>query len=124
MTQQGFDPRVGGGLYGAGVYFAESASKASQYVPPDKSGEQWMFLARVYLGTPHHTTKVMPADTKRPPCSEMAGCAKQGIGCFHPRCDSVIAASHHFREFIVYDADYAYPEFAVRFERFKAGKKT
>jgi hypothetical protein len=53
-VQQGFDTRVGGGMLGAGLYFAESASKADQYVTPDN--DQWMFLARVYLGTPHHTS--------------------------------------------------------------------
>jgi len=122
VTRQGFDPRVGGGLYGTGVYFAESVSKAQQYVPPNASGEQWMFLARVYLGTPHHTSQAMNA-TKRPPCVEMSSCEKKGLGCWHPRCDSIIAETHHFREFVIYDADLAYPEYAIRFERHKAGKK-
>jgi hypothetical protein len=59
VIDQGFDHRVGGGMLGSGIYFAESASKSDQYVPPTTNSNptpnargmpsgkpQWMFLAR------------------------------------------------------------------------------
>ena len=108
---------------GAGAYFAENASKAEQYVPPDKNG-QWMFLARVYLGTPHHTDVEMGKAT-RPPCVDGKKCKKKGKGCTHQRADSVVFydSGKRFREFVVYDCDLAYPEYIIQYERWRGGKK-
>lgn len=83
-----------------------------------------MFLARVYLGTPHHTDQDM-GKTTRPPCVDGKKCKKKGVGCSHARADSVVFynSKKRFKEFVVYDSDLAYPEYAVRYERWRGGKK-
>mmetsp|Transcript_9151 Transcript_9151/g.20376 ORF Transcript_9151/g.20376 Transcript_9151/m.20376 type:complete len:427 (-) Transcript_9151:87-1367(-) len=74
----GFDDRLGNvkGMYGAGTYFADMASKADQYAgqynPPGTAhgslGEKaTMFLSRVSLGCPFLTNFSME-QLRRPPC--------------------------------------------------------
>eukprot|EP00039_Didymoeca_costata_P006815 m.93604 g.93604 ORF g.93604 m.93604 type:complete len:533 (-) comp13403_c0_seq2:2791-4389(-) len=126
VCNHGFDNRVSStGLFGNGIYFAESASKSDQYVP---RGEGSMFLARVTLGTPH-LERAARNKTRRPPCIEGHYDPLppfNGTPCSHPRCDSVIALSKlqdpnaclpTFREFIVYDGAQCYPEFLITYER-------
>jgi hypothetical protein len=110
VAREGFDPRLGGGLFGQGAYFAESASKSDQYVSGTTKN---MFVARVALGRPH-VTRTNMTDARRPPCSN--GCRT----CTHPkRCHSIIFddRTFRFREFIVYDITAAYPEFLVQYKR-------
>ena len=87
IAEQGFDPRVSkAGLLGHGTYFAETASKADQYVPPSsKGGSLVMFLARVTLGSPHITNSVM-TNLTRPPDIDGNQISKLP----RPRCHSVI----------------------------------
>eukprot|EP01119_Soliformovum_irregulare_P012818 TRINITY_DN3348_c1_g1_i4.p1 TRINITY_DN3348_c1_g1~~TRINITY_DN3348_c1_g1_i4.p1 ORF type:complete len:100 (-),score=20.91 TRINITY_DN3348_c1_g1_i4:76-375(-) len=94
-------------MFGAGVYFAENSSKSNNYVP--NSEKRRMLICRVTLG---ESAILLQADStlRRPP-------SKKGNSLYH----SVIgesksqnfAASLFYREFIVYDCDQAYPEFAV-----------
>jgi len=74
----GFDDRLGSakGMYGAGTYFADMASKADQYAgrynepgnPKGSVGEKAvMFLSRVTLGCPYLTNHSLE-QLRRPPC--------------------------------------------------------
>jgi len=115
----GFDERLGNvkGMYGAGTYFADMASKADQYAgqynppgtPHGSVGEHaTMFLSRVALGCPFLTNFSME-QLRRPPClqghfdlnlywNEDVKLGKpwpeKGVGfrvCEHPRFNSVLA---------------------------------
>jgi hypothetical protein len=117
ITEHGFDERVAGlgGLFGAGVYFAEMCSKSDQYCTPNESGILNMFLSRVVFGSSHPTTVGMPRNsngdaTRRPP--DMPGTS----GRPH---DSIVyrPGGNKYNEFIVYDKAQAYPEFLVEFKR-------
>ncbi|ESO06900.1 hypothetical protein HELRODRAFT_191235 [Helobdella robusta] len=93
IIDQGFDFRLGNSksLFGQGIYFAESATKADQYAD-DKSkraapGEVLsMFVSRVFLGRLHNCEQPYPF--KRPPCSQ-EGCHSETCHQ-HPLCDSVL----------------------------------
>lgn len=118
IAHRGFDNRLGGpAMLGAGTYFAESPSKADQYVPV--GGKHHMFLARVLLGSPHRTSAQM-VDLKRPPCV----LGHTGV-CEHTRRDSVIFRPKNeskFREFVVYDPTSCYPEYLIEYERVHDGR--
>jgi len=115
----GFDDRLGNvkGMYGAGTYFADMASKADQYAgqynapgtPQGSVGEHaTMFLSRVALGCPFLTNFSME-QLRRPPCLQghfdlnlfwnedvrmgKPWCEKKVSFrvCEHPRFDSVLA---------------------------------
>ena len=117
IMHSGFDERVAnlGGLFGAGVYFAENSSKSDEYCTPDSSGSCYMFLSRVMLGTPFLAEQPM-SQLRRPP----------NLHGSNRLCDSVIGvtkATHpsafleRYREFIVYDRRQAYPELLIEFKR-------
>ncbi|XP_013397857.1 uncharacterized protein LOC106164469 [Lingula anatina] len=120
ICSTGVDFRIAneGGMFGQGIYTAESSSKADQYA--DATGDRQttglkMFVCRVLLGDVFYCreTKKFP----RPPCT--------GAGCNDPKCrthenfhDSVIGdAQKLFREFVVYDRGQCYPEFLVTYDR-------
>jgi hypothetical protein len=114
ITQHRFDERVANlaGLFGAGIYFAESCGKSDQYTQPDRLGHDklhWLILARVTLGnTFHHTSSHMNHIRRAP---EAPG---GGGRC----CDAVIGAvPGMFREHIVYDRTQCYPEFVIAYSR-------
>ena len=118
IVSHGFDERVAGdGLFGAGIYFAESVTKSDKYCTPGPRSVCSMFLARVALGTPCEQLKGLDAKERRAP-------ARPGGG--DRRFDSVLGvttASHpgallrRFREFVVYDRRQCYPELLVEFRR-------
>eukprot|EP00743_Colponemidia_sp_Colp-15_P009984 GILK01010955.1.p1 GENE.GILK01010955.1~~GILK01010955.1.p1 ORF type:complete len:1401 (-),score=269.56 GILK01010955.1:37-3882(-) len=112
ICEHGFDERVAalGGMFGAGIYFAEQSSKSDQYVRRDSQGLFYMFVSRVMLGTQVYHTQGSMIQIRRPP--DLPG---QRGRCF----DSVVfdATGQHYREFIVYDRTQAYPEFLVAYER-------
>lgn len=123
LCQRGFDARVGalGGLFGAGCYFAESASKSDQYVPND--GEYFMFLCRATLGTPFVTPR-QHRNIRRPPTVD--GQFDSWPPSSAARCDSVVgnikkydssSVLDKFREFVVYDHTQCYPEYLIEYER-------
>jgi len=80
IKKAGFDERLGSvkGMYGAGTYFSDMASKADQYsgkynppgLPQGSVGE-WavLFLSRVTLGCPYLTRQSLE-QLRRPPCIE------------------------------------------------------
>jgi hypothetical protein len=126
ITSQGFDERVSrlNGMLGAGVYFAESASKSDQYVAAQQAAgdECTMLLCRVALGRACEAgagdvqgrafANVRRAPCVNPACSRNARCA-------HARHGSVVCdrGGGTFREFVVYDRAQCYPEVVVRYRR-------
>jgi serine/threonine protein kinase len=117
VAAAGFDERVAnmGGLYGAGVYFAENLCKSHQYTTPGQGGERVAFYSRVMLGEAH----VAPGRyrERRPPLRPAAaGGGGGGSSCFP--YDSVVGgrARQVHREYIVYDRDQTYPEFLVYYK--------
>merc|ERR1712224_649327 len=104
IVQEGFDERVCslGGMFGAGVYFAQDSCKSGQYAEIDSNNSNWFLLCRVRLGRPCYAGCAMPYMRKPP-----------------DGCDSVVfnpgaAPIGHHREFIIYDRYQAYPEYVVQ----------
>jgi hypothetical protein len=112
IEENGFDERVGalGGMFGAGVYFADMCSKSDQYCTPRAGRYFYLFLSRVMLGVPYGTTSAMPL-TRRPPV--MAGVQ----GRPHDSITYTPGGVNRYREFIVYDKAQTYPEYLVEYER-------
>eukprot|EP00960_Hanusia_phi_P076693 768599-Hanusia_phi.AAC.2 len=118
IAEFGFDERVGlvNGLFGAGIYMAENASKSDEYCTPDRQGLCYMFLVRAVLGTPFEALQQLKM-ARRPPSIP---------GQNNRLYDSVIGVtskSHpgaflqKYREFVVYDGYQVYPEFIIVFKR-------
>jgi hypothetical protein len=102
IIKEGVDERVCslGGLFGAGVYFAEESCKSGQYAKKYQ-GKHYFFLSRVCLGRPYYATTCMNS-TRRAP---------DGSDCVIANVGSAINLGH--RELIVYDRFQAYPEFLI-----------
>jgi len=110
----GFDERVSyfdadrkqiGGLFGAGVYFAEHCSKSDQYCTPEPfapDGTFYLILARVTMLKFFWTEKGLKNQRRAP----------DGF-------DSVVGqlSAKQYREFIVYDRRQTYPEYIVEYKR-------
>ena len=103
-------------MFGRGVYFSESPSKADQYVRADSSGKLYMFLSCVCLGrcqvvrTPRSNEAFLP---------EVDGLSTAEVPVYY---DSMMAdvRGMRFREFVVGKDTSAYPELLVEYERFEA----
>eukprot|EP00933_Yihiella_yeosuensis_P005067 TRINITY_DN10948_c0_g1_i1.p1 TRINITY_DN10948_c0_g1~~TRINITY_DN10948_c0_g1_i1.p1 ORF type:complete len:399 (-),score=59.29 TRINITY_DN10948_c0_g1_i1:13-1209(-) len=102
-----------GSLYGKGIYFAEASSKADEYAHDDTEGLYMglyaMLLSRVTCGDCLYNDEIKPnCDSLR---NDMA---KYG-------CHSVLGdrekARNTYREFVVFDANQAYPEYVVIYRR-------
>lgn len=102
-----------GNLYGPGIYFAESSSKADEYATDDHDGLYKglyaMLLCRVCLGNP-----IFSADV-HPNASELQG--KLDAGGFHSIVGDRARAVGTFREFVIRDPRQAYPAFAIIYRR-------
>ena len=108
-----------GGMFGAGMYFAERCSKADAYAGPGARGERAkLIVARVVLGTPH-VTKVPLNGVRRPPTLSGAFDGGTRPPTAERRCDSVVfdGTGKNYREFVVFDRNQCYPEFVVEYER-------
>jgi len=141
VKKQGFDERVSAvtGMFGAGIYFAENASKSNQYIPCptcnqgaittegqcscSEPGVFGMLLCRVILGDTHiclkydeNKYKGDPRNPVRRPPAKTEG----GLDLY----DSILGESKKngadllkYREFIVYDRRQVYPEYIVYYKR-------
>jgi hypothetical protein len=118
ITNFGFDERVGslGGMFGAGIYFADMISKSDQYVQPNAAGRYSVFVARVCLGAGFKATGRM-GQTRRPPVMPDVPGRPHDSVVYDQTCPSLSGSGKHYSEFIVYDKAQAYPEFLVEFER-------
>lgn len=143
LIHDGYDPRVSSldGMFGGGFYLAENSSKSNQYIPCPGCGKNAIFrdghckckcqqnlefsiiLYRAVLGDVHVARKYdrnkyrvgeQGRRVRRPPLNENSG----------NLYDSVMGESiaHggdtlNYREFILYEANQAYPEYLIKFRR-------
>jgi len=104
-----------GTMYGRGVYFAESSSKADEYAEDDKKGIYRglyaMLLCRVTLGR-------LLVDAEVRPDVQKLEAACRGLGATH---HSILGdrqkARGTYREFVVFNSTQAYPEFIIIYRR-------
>mmetsp|Transcript_78219 Transcript_78219/g.253320 ORF Transcript_78219/g.253320 Transcript_78219/m.253320 type:complete len:846 (-) Transcript_78219:170-2707(-) len=102
-----------GALFGRGLYFAESCLKADEYVRADDRGWFPMILCRVTLGNVNYCDAEDPwelRDTFRVSC-------RAGAGGHHSVLGDREKVRQTFREFVVFDAHQAYPEYIVWYTR-------
>lgn len=101
------------GLFGAGLYFAESSSKSDEYVKPDKSERYPVVICRVTLG---HINYCPNKDPTTDP-----GRTKLEASCLGGEYHSVLGdrkkAKGTYREFVVYNHHQVYPHFIVWYKR-------
>jgi len=101
------------GLFGAGLYFAESCSKSDEYVKPDTENRFPVVICRVTLG---HINYIPHKDPTTDP-----GRDKLESSCLSGEYHSVLGdrkkAKGTYREFIVYDHYQVYPHFIVWYKR-------
>jgi len=104
------------GMYGPGLYFAESVSKSDEYTDRglasdsgDAESLRCLLLCRVSLGSPLYN------DDRSPQGFELA--QKVLSGAYGSILGDREACSGTHREFIVFDADAVYPNYAVYYRR-------
>jgi len=104
-----------GTMYGKGLYFTESCTKADEYAMDEPGGHydsvRGLLLCRVCLGNFHYTLDREPSAIDKYRNGE---------------CDSTIGdrakAVNTYREMVVYDRDQVYPEYLVLYERLQRGE--
>jgi hypothetical protein len=102
-----------GNLYGPGIYFAESSSKADEYAGDDEDGLYRglyaMLLCRVSLGNPVVTTEDVPDVPKL--------ARELETDTHHSILGDREAAKGTFREFIIRDTRQVYPAYVIIYRR-------
>mmetsp|Transcript_35857 Transcript_35857/g.65119 ORF Transcript_35857/g.65119 Transcript_35857/m.65119 type:complete len:1223 (+) Transcript_35857:97-3765(+) len=101
------------GLFGAGLYFAESSSKSDEYCQGDARGRFPMILCRVALGRINYCPNVDPV--KDPGRDKLEGSCIGGE--YHSVLGDRKKARGTYREFVVYDHYQVYPQFIVWYSR-------
>ncbi|XP_065883611.1 poly [ADP-ribose] polymerase tankyrase-2-like [Dysidea avara] len=118
IIKSGFDERHAyiGGMFGAGIYFAENSSKSNQYVYgigggtgcPDHSDKSCyqcprkLLLCRVTLGKPHESLSAFRMAHAPPGHHSVVGKPSPG--------------GLSFSEFVIYRGEQAYPEYLVTYK--------
>ncbi|XP_047542178.1 poly [ADP-ribose] polymerase tankyrase [Vanessa atalanta] len=118
IVQKGFDERHAyiGGMFGAGIYFAEHSSKSNQYVygfgggsgcPAHKDRSCYlchrqMLLCRVTLGRAFQLLSAMKMAHAPPGHHSVAGAPSNGGLCYP--------------EYVVYRGEQAYPEYLITYQ--------
>ncbi|XP_050676368.1 poly [ADP-ribose] polymerase tankyrase [Leptidea sinapis] len=118
IVQKGFDERHAyiGGMFGAGIYFAEHSSKSNQYVygygggsgcPAHKDRSCYlchrqMLLCRVTLGRAFQVLSAMKMAHAPPGHHSVAGKPSSGGLCYP--------------EYVVYRGEQAYPEYLITYQ--------
>lgn len=100
------------GLFGAGLYFAESCSKSDEYVKPDASNQYPLIIARVTLGHMYYCAN--PDPIKDPGRDKLEAFCR---GAYHSVIGDRKKVKGTYREFIVYDHFQVYPHFIVWYTR-------
>ena len=107
IAENGFQINTYGkkGLYGTGLYLAESSEKSDPYagyVDARRTTSLTMIVVRTQLGRVQAVT---------------CDCRYHNLEASH-ECDSYVAGFYReFREFVLHDAVQAYPEFVVVYDR-------
>jgi len=98
-----------GTLYGRGIYLAENCSKSDEYSRENAEGHRCILLCRAVLGNILYNDEVSPN----------IDCLLRQIRDknYHSLLGDREKCRKTFREFVVYDDDQVYPEFAVWYER-------
>mmetsp|Transcript_83703 Transcript_83703/g.194687 ORF Transcript_83703/g.194687 Transcript_83703/m.194687 type:complete len:543 (-) Transcript_83703:318-1946(-) len=98
-----------GTLYGRGLYFAESVTKADEYARPNSDGTYAVLMCRILGGRVKYTDEVSPnvealvqSVTEGPYDSVLGDRAK---------CRGT------FREFVIFDTEDVYPEYIITYKR-------
>lgn len=99
------------GLFGAGLYFAESCSKSDEYVQANSQGHYPMILCRVTLGHINYCDWEAPSERRK----ELEDSCLSGA--YHCVLGDRKKVRNTFREFIVYDHYQVYPAFIVWYSR-------
>ncbi|XP_020907547.1 poly [ADP-ribose] polymerase tankyrase-2 [Exaiptasia diaphana] len=118
IVQKGFDERHAyiGGMFGAGIYFAENSSKSNQYVygigggqgcPQHKdrscySCERQLLLCRVALGKPFYQFSAVKMAHSPPGHHSVIGRPSSG--------------GLSFAEYVIYRGEQAYPEYLITYK--------
>lgn len=96
-------------MFGEGLYFAESCTKADEYARDDTghySDVRALLLCRVCMGRIHYTTEPEPDALQ-----------KFLDGERDSTLADLAASRNTFREFVVYDAQQVYPEYVLLYKR-------
>ncbi|CAE7320050.1 Parp12, partial [Symbiodinium sp. CCMP2456] len=106
----------GGTMYGKGLYFTESVTKADEYSRAEPGGfyeeARALLLCRVCLGKFHYTEE-------REPAAIMKWARKQSDSTLGDRARAV----NTYREMCVYSTDQVYPEYLVIYQRLHGGEE-
>jgi hypothetical protein len=104
-----------GSLYGAGIYFGENSSKSDEYASDENSGIYQglyaMLLCRVTCGRMYYTDEVRPDGLKL----EAACSGPRPL--YHSVLGDRVKARGTYREFVIFKADQAYPEYVIIYRR-------
>lgn len=98
-----------GTLYGKGLYFAESITKADEYAKPNEKGNYAVLMCRVIGGHVRYTDEITsdPEDL----C----------YSCIEGPYDCVLGDREKtrgtYREFVLFDSEDFYPEYIIEYQR-------
>lgn len=101
------------GLFGAGLYFAESCSKSDEYAQPDSLDRFPVIICRVALGRINYCPDKDP--TTDPGRDKLEKSCVRGE--YHSVLGDRVKARGTFREFVVYDHYQVYPHYIVWYTR-------
>mmetsp|Transcript_53448 Transcript_53448/g.148086 ORF Transcript_53448/g.148086 Transcript_53448/m.148086 type:complete len:522 (-) Transcript_53448:157-1722(-) len=98
-----------GTLYGRGLYFAESITKADEYAKPNADGTYAVLLCRILGGRVRYTDEVSP-DPEELVRSVLEGPHDTILGD-REKCRGT------YREFVIFDTEDVYPEYLIEYRR-------
>lgn len=98
-----------GTLYGRGLYFAESISKADEYAKPNDEGHYAMLFCRIIGGNVQYNDEHEP-DPEALVASCLAG-----------KYDTVLGDREKlkgtYKEYVIFDSEDVYPEYVIHYSR-------
>lgn len=101
------------GLYGAGLYFADTACKSNQYASDtNASGEHVMLYCRVLMGEAHKATGTH-SNARRPPPNPAASAKGRPFDSIFAEKGVGHGGSQGHNEYVVFARQQCYPEFLV-----------
>mmetsp|Transcript_45013 Transcript_45013/g.104199 ORF Transcript_45013/g.104199 Transcript_45013/m.104199 type:complete len:553 (-) Transcript_45013:164-1822(-) len=98
-----------GTLYGRGLYFAESITKADEYAKPDENGTYAVLLCRVLGGRVRYTD-----DAEPDPEELVNSCLEGPYDCV---CGDREKLRGTYKEFVLFDSEDVYVEYIVHYKR-------